>query len=87
MSISDKDEDRLVEVTQDRFCVKCSCWLLIDETVGECHRRAPTRNLDCTKCCFPPTGPLQFCFEFEPLDKIEMEKRKASIKSIIEAKK
>jgi len=60
------------------YCVTCRYWVLdVDDKTGTCHRRAPTRNLECTKACFVPTEPLMWCGEYQVAAQAELCKRKA----------
>lgn len=61
------------------FCVTCHYWQLdTDSTVGTCHRRAPTRNLDLS-AAWPITGPLMSCGEHEPAGPDILMERKACL--------
>jgi hypothetical protein len=59
------------------YCVNCRWWVLSESKLGNCRRRSPTRNLDCSASCWPPIGPLEFCGEHEPASEAEILSRKA----------
>jgi hypothetical protein len=49
-----------------KFCVTCA-WLNleIEAKLQECRRNAPTRNRECTLCCFPPVNLMCWCGQWE----------------------
>lgn len=73
----DKMED-IKKPEMPKLCITCNWWHL-DGTTQECRRRAPTRNLQCTECCFPPTSPVTWCGEWESATATEIKRRKESL--------
>ena len=67
------------------FCVTCSFFYLDTDKVseiGQCRRRAPTRNLDCSAACFPPVSPILWCGEHEQASDAQVQARKTFLKGI-----
>lgn len=70
--------DEIKKTELPRLCVTCDCWHL-DGATQECRRRAPTRNLQCTECCFPPRNPMCWCGEWAMARPYEIKSRKEQL--------
>ena len=69
-----------VKKETSKVCVTCKWWLLDEEKKGWCHKSPPTRNLENTRCCFPPTDPMQWCGSWEIESEAGLKARKASLR-------
>jgi hypothetical protein len=65
-----------------QFCVTCK-WLNYEPEakICECRRNAPTRNLENTKCCFPPVNFMTWCGMWECALPEDLQTRKALIRA------
>lgn len=67
-----------------RVCITCHWWLLDPDTkLGSCHAKAPTRDLTCKNCCFPPTPPLEFCGDWKEEPRAGIEARKVILQVVV----
>jgi hypothetical protein len=62
------------------YCVNCKWMHLVDPTLFQCRRHAPTRDLQCVKCCWPPVELLMHCGDWELAKRSEIDIRKITLK-------
>lgn len=63
-----------------RLCANCVAWYFNKKDM-QCRRRAPTRDLQCHPQ-WPNTLPTMYCLEWEPADRLEVERRKNLLKPV-----
>jgi hypothetical protein len=71
-----------------QYCFTCHWWNYIpEEGVQECRKSPPTRNLENTKCCFPPVDAMVWCGAWQEEKRDIVLQRKEKLKAQQASKK